>query len=286
MPCQHLAVEAHVGLKQAAAEQLLPDAAEVGNVRPDDDLARRHLADEEGGEHRAVDARRVVVGKDVGAVLPSKVDHWPDAARVLVYEARHIVDALVDDYPRVVAVAVRRHLRQRILLQRALRRWGSPSGCLRLISCTCRLRLEHDQLRVAGCVRVRSSTSVVDGSLGLGRCGHERQAARIAGVRKRPARPLEDERLCRLCAADVHRRQAAHTIVLAESDGGIGGERDRLALEPLRKQELARKRKCSHRGPQTQEQGMERLVLQPHAAQVERPEVSGGDSDAGRKAQH
>mmetsp|Transcript_27267 Transcript_27267/g.79859 ORF Transcript_27267/g.79859 Transcript_27267/m.79859 type:complete len:689 (-) Transcript_27267:8-2074(-) len=283
VPRKHLAVVAHVGLEQAAAEQLLPDAAEVGDVGPDDDLARRHLADQEAGQHRAVDARRVVVSEDVGAVLAGEVDHRPHAARMLVDEARHVVDALVDDDPRVVAVAVLRHLRQRVLLQRALRRRGGRGlgG---------RLRLERDQLRVAGrvCVRSGAAVAVHGGRLGLRRGGHEIQAARIAGVRERPARPLEDDRLRRLCAADVHGRQAAHAVVLAEGDGGVGGELDRLVFEPLRKQELPRKREGSRRGPEPQQQGVERLVLQPHAAaHVEPPPpVSGGDGDASREAQH
>mmetsp|Transcript_29738 Transcript_29738/g.88405 ORF Transcript_29738/g.88405 Transcript_29738/m.88405 type:complete len:336 (-) Transcript_29738:248-1255(-) len=104
----HLGVEAHARLEEAAPQQLLPDGAEVGDVGTD--RAVGDLADKVRRQHVLVHAGGVVVGKDVGAVLPCHVLDGQGAARVLVHKPCDVVRPAVNDDPQVRARVVARHL--------------------------------------------------------------------------------------------------------------------------------------------------------------------------------
>mmetsp|Transcript_19226 Transcript_19226/g.57953 ORF Transcript_19226/g.57953 Transcript_19226/m.57953 type:complete len:296 (-) Transcript_19226:494-1381(-) len=72
VPGSHLGIVAHVSLKEAAAEELLPNSAEVFDVLRHGEIG--HLSNQEGRKQCAVDLGAVVVGEDVCAVLACHVD--------------------------------------------------------------------------------------------------------------------------------------------------------------------------------------------------------------------
>ena len=69
VPGEHLEVEARVRLEEPAPQQLLPDAAEVGDVRRDDDLACEGSSDKGRGRRGGRRGGRCGEGSEGGISL-------------------------------------------------------------------------------------------------------------------------------------------------------------------------------------------------------------------------